>query len=190
MRSMVTRERCSSRGRRRRIPGIGRGVAAPAGVIGAALLISGCAPERIPDAFAPTSAFDEYRNALEAIDVPESAIPAAGPPAVTGEEGFQPLPVSDRLVLDARERALVTVPFRTEDPGWVEVSVRTDPEGVVEIVDLFRLDGETLRHVASAPEEELRLRFESRRGAEYVLRLVPELLRAGVARIEVQAEGE
>ena len=120
-----------------------------------------------------------------------------------GERDLRRLPISRRFVLDALEGAQATVAFRTEGSGEVGVSVTSEPGGVVEVVDLFRVDGEEMRHVAGAAEEAdgeeadrgenvvteaVQLRFESRRPAEYVLRVVPELLRSGVVQIEIQAE--
>jgi hypothetical protein len=172
-------------------------------LVTAVFLTAGCAPERVPEVFAPTPAFEAYREALEAIDVPEAVVPPTGPPPVPDDQDLRTLPLSRRLVLDALENAQATVAFRTEGSGQVGVSVTSEPGGVVEVVDLFRINGEEMRHVAGAAEEAdgaevdgqqsvvtegLQLRFESRRPAEYVLRVVPELLRSGVVHIEVQAE--
>ncbi len=171
----------------------------------ATLLAAGCAPERVPEVFAPTPAFEAYREALETIDVPEAAIPPMGPPPVPGEQDLRRPPVTERVVLDALDRPQTTVAFRTDGSGRITVSVASDPPEVVEVVDLFRVDGEEMRHIAGAAEEAagaenaaaegvsvpaggMQLRFESRRPAEYVLRVVPELLRAGVVEIEIQAE--
>ena len=159
-----------------------------------AVLLTGCAQEAVEEPFEPSASHEDYRTALERLDLHETALGedwvAAGEAALD-QPAVVELPFEERSILDPRDPEALGYEFPVSRGRAVTISMETEVEAY--FADLFRVeqtDDETQRElvlVASRPEGDSRIRFEPRRDGRYLLRIQPELLRGGRVAVRIAA---
>jgi murein DD-endopeptidase MepM/ murein hydrolase activator NlpD len=158
------------------------------------------ASESIARAYWPRSAHQAYGHSLAQARISETALgrdwlaaaeralesPATVTPGFTAEEGFEPAAAAAwgyRIAGRAGQRLVA------------EVRV-TAGERVAVFIDLFRLEDGSLAHVASAAPlpvgaaaaSEQRIEWHVLEPTDYIVRVQPELLRAGTVHLTLRAE--
>ena len=96
-------------------------------------------------------------------------------------------PLRDAFYLDENKADAIGYRFFGHRGEKIEIDIDIESEvsssdTVLLFIDLFRIEDDSLgltRHIATAEPRELRMEFEPRRDADYVLRFQPELLLGG-----------
>lgn len=150
--------------------------------VAAAVAVSvSCEPEIVEEPFEPATSHDEYRSALELLDLDETALGtawiSAGERALTEPLQVE-MPFEEVVLLDSHNPHAVGYEFVAERGRAVTVSIETEVDRYY--ADLFRVEDESnVVMVASRPSDSSEIRFEPRRDGRYLLRVQPELLRGG-----------
>jgi murein DD-endopeptidase MepM/ murein hydrolase activator NlpD len=156
-------------------------------------LISGCRKEIVPKPYYPSNAHDAYRHSLHQAKLAETALGREwiyySRKALQEIVEIEP-PFEEIFYVSSTSAYAVAYGFAVKRGQRIEVVVtaKTQKPGRI-FIDLFRVEGSVPSEwprIASANEKELRLEFEPRRNAKYVLRLQPELLRGGQYHIVIR----
>ncbi len=167
-----------------------RSVRRPVELLLVGLLFVQCTEEIVPEKYLPSHAHDAYGHGLQEAGLSDSALGRDWElVAVSALE--KPVPVStpfqEALYIDPSSAFGVGYRFAALDGQRIEVVLELGGDSRPRLfIDLFRVEeGESPRRIASAPENELRLEFEPRRDAEYILRIQSELLRGGQVNLKI-----
>jgi murein DD-endopeptidase MepM/ murein hydrolase activator NlpD len=148
--------------------------------------------EIVPEAYSPSSAWDDYRHGLQQAGLASTALglewrrvaDAALASPVTVD-----LPYGEVGAFDAREAHAFGYRFEVARGQRIAVQLTLPGPAPEVFIDLFRLDDASAPvHVASADAAARTLVFEPRVDGAYVLRLQPELLRAATFELRVGRE--
>ncbi len=147
----------------------------------AVAMFGSCDPEIVEEPFEPATSHEEYRMALELLELDETALGAAwissAERSLTGPMRVE-IPFEETVLLDPHSPAAIGYEFVAERGRAVTVTIETEADRYY--ADLFRVeDGSDVVLVASRPPESSEIRFEPRRDGRYLLRIQPELLRGG-----------
>ncbi len=157
--------------------------------IAAIAVLAACAPEIVEERFEPAISHQEYRAALELLDLDDTALGQswiAAAEAAVAEPLTVETPFEEVVLFDPHEPRAIGYEFVAERGRAVTVSMETGIERYY--ADLFRVEaGSGLVMVASRPAESSEIRFEPRRDGRYLLRVQPELLRGGRVVVRIVA---
>lgn len=185
-----------------------------AAVLAAILAVAACSPEVVEEQFEPSDSHRDYREALERLDLDETALGRAWIAAARrafAEPVVVETPFEERSLLDPDDPGVLAYEFEVERGRAVLVTIETEIDRY--FADLFRVgedagagadrsaangsaddptadqalppEGFTL--IASRPEEAGEIRFEPRHDGTYLLRVQPELLRGGAFTVRIVA---
>ena len=167
--------------------------AGAAAVAVALLVVNGCAPERVDQAYAPSRAFSRYRHALIDLGVDRAELGSlwleAAETALHQPERVD-LPLSYTLIFDPAEPEAAAFEFTVRRGQKVVIRVQPDIRPPLLFADLYRLHAERddpPQKVASLDRQNGRLEFRARREAAYLFRLQPEIARGGRVRVEIES---
>ena len=170
------------------------------------LLLASCKdPEIVPEPYRPTNAHEAYLYSLQRAQLVGTALGrdwlAANHRAL--HQAFSiSTPYEESLYVDPAEPFAAGYRFHVLRGQRTEVAISVQAVQSMRLfMDLFRVGDEEEGgpvHVATGSEEELRLAFEPRQDADYLLRIQPELLRGGrltvnirnVASLEFPVDGQ
>jgi murein DD-endopeptidase MepM/ murein hydrolase activator NlpD len=158
-----------------------------------AITIFGCKEEIVPEPYIPSTAHEAYAQALRQAHLDQAALGRdwlAAADEALDEAVVVATPFRESFFVDRAKAFAVGYRFRVARGQMMEARVEMNEVRSFQMfMDLFRLAEETTGepvHVASGAEDELRLEFEPRRDAEYVLRLQAELLRGGTCTVVIR----
>lgn len=155
----------------------------------ALLLLASCAKEVVEEPYEPTDSHENYRRAIDELDLAATELGeawlAAARTAAETPTALEP-PAAEVTYFDPAEPQAVGYRFPVSRGRQVEILIAAEHERY--FADVLRVpadeeEGEPV-HVASRPAGESAIRFEARSNEYYLLRLQPELLRGG--RFEVR----
>ncbi len=150
------------------------------------LIIPDCKQEKVPEPYKPTHAHDAYLHSLREANLADSALGRDW--IFSAEEALKKpiditLPHEEVFYVSPNETLAVAYRFDVKRGQRIELVVSVKSANPSRLfIDCFRVRGESEKDwllVASANETEKRLVYESRRDAQYIIRLQPELLRGG-----------
>ncbi len=148
--------------------------------------------EVVPEAYAPSSAWDGYRHGLQQAGLASTALGLewrrVADAALASPVSVE-LPYGEVGAFDAREAHAFGYRFDVTRGQRVAIQLTLPGPAPEVFIDLFRLDSDAAPvHVASADPSSRTLIFEPRVDGAYVLRLQPELLRASTYELRVGRE--
>ncbi len=151
------------------------------------IILTGCKKEIVPKVFWPRSDHEAYQHSLEEANLITTAL---GKDWVNAAQRSLDSPTDITL---PHQEAFYISPKNPDAIGYrffvkrglrIEVIIRIHAsDSLILFADLFRQIGDSIPdwiHVATADEDSSRLMFETRRDANYIFRLQPELLRGGL----------
>lgn len=152
-----------------------------------------CQKEIVPKQYRPSTAHARYKAGLEEAGLGETALGRdwieASYEALVRPVAMSP-PYEEAFFIDSTSAFSVGYRFEVTRGQRIEVEVTVESRRPIRMfIDLFRMPPDSAKdwiRVASADSAEMRLEFEPRRTADYVVRLQSELLRGGRCRIVIQ----
>ncbi|MFW5689890.1 MAG: hypothetical protein ACOC1U_09985, partial [Spirochaetota bacterium] len=147
------------------------------------LFVASCAPEIVEEPFEPSASHQDYREALERLDLDETALGAdwiSAAERALGEPVIVQTPFSETVFLDPQDPSALGYEFAVERGRAIVITIASEAERT--FADLFRVedpddaDSRATVLVGSRPEGGTEIRFEPRRDGWYLLRIQPELL--------------
>ena len=155
-------------------------------------LLFGCTEEKVPERFYPRNDHEAYWYSLKQADLLNTALGTDWVEAAEKPFNHQievTLPYQEAFVLSPLKPDALGYRFAVKRGQKILVDIELITEDTTKVfVDLFRIENDSLgeyQHVASA-DSTLKLGFEPRRNASYLLRLQPELLRGGNFSITIE----
>ena len=146
------------------------------------LTLGACTDEIVPDEFVPRNDHEAYYHSLKQAGLTETALGQdwmEQAHAVLADPVVIETPLEELLFLDPSRADAVAYRFKALRGHKVQVEIETLSESAGRLfIDVFRSGEGTMRHIASASDDQM-LGFEPRRDGEYVLRIQSELLRGG-----------
>lgn len=155
-------------------------------------LLLSCTEEKVPAQFFPRSDHERYWHKLEQADLLETALGIdwnAAAENIFKKSIEVQLPYSEAFHFDPRQPEALGYRFSVKKGRKVLINVSgLEADSLHLFMDVFRVENDSLAdfvHVASA-DSSLRVGFEPRRDAAYILRVQPELLRGGSFTIQLR----
>ncbi len=159
--------------------------------LGAVLLILGCQPHHVDEAYEPRGERRDLVDALESLELDDTdygrlwleAVDVAG-----SYPEMEQLPYSSSHVFDPMAPEARTLDLRLEEDGSYLFSVNPETGGYV-FLDLYRRKGEELVHAATRAEDAPEIVVDLRRAGDYRLVVQPEPLRGGRIELRIERRG-
>lgn len=157
------------------------------------ILVTSCRQEIVPEPFLPRYEHEAYQHSLEQANLAGTALGnswiRAGKNALKNPADIT-LPYQEEFYLDPAGADAAGYSFFVLRGLRVEIEITVHSADSMQLfADLFRQESDPApvwTHVASADEDSLKIQFEPRQDAYYVLRLQPELLRGGRFRVVIR----
>ena len=157
--------------------------------------LSGCKEEVVPLPYYPRSEHDAYLKSLENANLLSTALgkdwETAAAEALNNPVRIN-TPFMEAFYLDPKKAESVGYRFTAKRGHKVLVDIDfqiSEDDTTRVFADLYRVEDDSLgiwRHVATADKDELMISFGSRKDADYILRLQPELLRGGNFKVTIR----
>ena len=163
-------------------------------ILGTTLFISCKDDEVVETIYQPSSAYESYIHGLKETGIYSTHLGSSWIKA--GEKAFDnpvniPLPYSESFYIPSDQPEALSYRFKAKRGQIINMNLETsENDSIFIFVDLYRIDNDSLKqytHIATADSAFHELKFEPRRDSEYILRIIPEILRGGKFSFEIKS---
>lgn len=151
------------------------------------LFLYSCQEEKVPEPFYPKNDHEAYEKALEHANLLNTALGKewlrSAQSALSSPDKIL-LPYEEAFYVDNKSAVAFGYSFDAKRGQKIQISItELAADSLKRFIDLFRIEENEFRHIASADSTGQFLGFEPRRDGKYILRFQSELLRGGTFKI-------